>query len=175
MQRCSRGIGGNFPWPQAQCTTSAPFTAPSTEVAVASFAFPAEQYPAIWEISKTCRVTPFLVLLSATALAASRVTGQTDLLLATDTACRDDPAVRDVIGFFVNTHLTRVNLSTDSSFDDVVAAVGENWFAADEHRNCHIHPILEVAGEPKSMRVDMARSMTTGSRRSPVPRCGPCP
>lgn len=148
------GYRGDFPWPQPRHVTSSP----STEATIESFFFPAERYPAIWEIARSCRVTPFLVLLSATAVATFRVTGQSDLLFATDTACRDDPAMRYVMGFFVNTQLTRVNVATARSFGDLVAAVGANWLAAEEHRNCHIHPILEELGErggPTAMRVDM--------------------
>ncbi|MEU0214008.1 condensation domain-containing protein [Streptomyces sp. NPDC006265] len=145
------GYQDGFAWPQPRNTS----TLPSTEVRFAPFLFPADRYPSIRELSRSCRATPFLVLLSATAVAASRVTGRTDLLFATDTASRESPAVRNLMGFFVNTRMTRVEVAKARSFGDVVAAVRASWLAAERYRDCHIHPVMQVLGEPNSMRVDM--------------------
>ncbi|WP_164836504.1 condensation domain-containing protein [Actinacidiphila soli] len=145
---------GEIPWPQP---SGAP--TPSTEVVFAPFVFPIDRYPSIRNLARTCRATPFHVLLSACAVATSRVTGKGEFLIATDTASREDRSTRDVMGFFVNTRMTRVNTRAAQSLQDLVSTVRESWLAAEQYRDCHIHPVLEALGEPKSMRVDMAHGL----------------
>ncbi len=109
------------------------------------------------------RVPPFLVLLSATAIAIGRVSGERGMLLGTDTASRDSLWKQALVGMFVDTRLSPVTVGEDASLTPVVAAVREHWLAAEQHRDACCGQVLEALGEPELTRVDMCpEDPTTG-------------
>ncbi|MEU9474371.1 condensation domain-containing protein [Streptomyces sp. NPDC048191] len=118
-------------------------------------ALPADCSARTLELARALRVSPFTVLLCATGVAVSRVMRQRDVLLGTQIANRNTPAVQHAVGFFSDIRLTRVNSLGVRSFDDLVVAVREDWRAAERHRDASIDPVLEALGGPEFVKVDM--------------------
>ncbi|OAR26952.1 hypothetical protein A8W25_01290 [Streptomyces sp. ERV7] len=101
------------------------------------------------------RVSPFLVLLAATASAIARVTGQRDLVLGTDTASREDPLLQHLIGHLLNTRLTRVQPQAGQSLAELVQALREPWFAAARHADVYSDRVLQATGTTHFIPVQM--------------------
>ncbi len=146
----------------ADCPRSAAWPVPRTPPAQASpwdvarvpFSLDAEA-PAVREAARRARVSPFTVLLAATAVAVARVTGQHDLLFATDTANREDRDKRDAVGFYVNCKLTRVRVEEGQRFLDLVRSVWDGWHATDRYRDLYSDQILQACGSPTPLKVNM--------------------
>ena len=112
----------------------------------------------LWSLrsaSRQARVSPFLVLLSATAVAIAMTIGQWDVLLGTDMANRQDIARQELVGLFLNTRLSRVRMRPGQRFSDVVLAVREGWLVAEEHVDAYMGEVLAALGNPPFTRVDM--------------------
>ena len=101
------------------------------------------------------RVTPFMVLLAASALGAADVLGADSLLAGSNAAGRHDRATRDLIGYFVNTWLTTVDAGRGRSLLDVVHDVRDCWVAADEFRAAYTDQVLAALDRPDVVKVDL--------------------
>ncbi|ATQ77478.1 hypothetical protein CR152_25470 [Massilia violaceinigra] len=84
----------------------------------------------LYALARREGATVFQVLLAAFATLLHRYTGQTDLVLGTPMANRAPAQVEDLIGFFLNTILLRVRLTSEQSFLQVLAATREASVAA---------------------------------------------
>ncbi|WP_050407549.1 class I SAM-dependent methyltransferase [Massilia sp. NR 4-1] len=90
----------------------------------------APQRDALYELARRAGATVFQVLLAAFAALLHRYTGQTDLVLGAPMANRAPEEAEDLIGFFLNTILLRVRLTSEQSFLQVLAATRESSVAA---------------------------------------------
>ncbi|MEH0971263.1 amino acid adenylation domain-containing protein [Micromonospora sp. CPCC 205546] len=68
-------------------------------------------------------VTPFMLYAAAYTALLARYTGQDELVVAMPTAGRDDPAVQDTYGLFVNTVPLRVSVRPGDSWLDLIRRV----------------------------------------------------
>ncbi|WP_306215210.1 condensation domain-containing protein [Actinoplanes sp. RD1] len=66
-------------------------------------ALPAELWSRVAEVAAARRVTPFVVLAGAFEVLLARWSGREEFRLGVISANRDDPALEDTVGFFVNT------------------------------------------------------------------------
>lgn len=76
----------------------------------------------LYELARREGATVFQVLLAAFATLLHRYTGQEDLVLGTPMASRAPPEVEDLIGFFLNTILLRVQVIPGQTFLEILAA-----------------------------------------------------
>lgn len=150
-----RGYTGAINWPKAAPTTSS-----RNETDVLRLDLDQAAVAPSLASARAMNATPFMALMAATSVAATRVTGQQDLVLGTDWANREEQFKHDMIGFFVNTRMTRVRLHSVRSFAELLRSLRQSWLAADDHRDAHFHEILKVLGEPDLMRVDMLKTAT---------------
>jgi len=95
------------------------------------------------------KVTPFSVLLSAYGLLLSRLSGQRDLTIGTAVANRSEPALEDLVGFFVNTVVVRQQSAGTESFVQWIRKVHGVASEAIDHQ--------EVAFEQVVARLATAR------------------
>lgn len=95
------------------------------------------------------KVTPFSILLSAYGLLLSRLSGQRDLTIGTAVANRSEPALEDLIGFFVNTVVVRQQSAGTESFVQWIRKVHDVASEAIDHQ--------EVAFEQVVARLATAR------------------
>ena len=63
-----------------------------------------------------------------------RYTGQDDILIGIPIAARERPELRPVIGFLVDTHVLRTDLSGDPTFRALLAEVQQNVANVYSHR-----------------------------------------
>ncbi len=125
------------------------------EIAKLPFTLGAEISDAVRAAARAARVSPFVVLLCATAVAVARVTGQDDLVFATDTANREDRDKRDAVGFYVNAKPARIRVERGVPFLELVRTVWRTWLAADAHRDAYADQVLRAFGSPQVIKVNM--------------------
>ncbi|MFI6348028.1 condensation domain-containing protein [Streptomyces sp. NPDC050560] len=122
---------------------------------VLRFDLPAECVREARGLARAAAASPFTVLLCVSGVALSRVLDQKDLLLATDFANRENRAVRQAVGFFANTRLTRVDMRGAPSLPELVASVRDAWRAAEPLRDAPVGPLLHALGRPEFVKVGM--------------------
>lgn len=80
-------------------------------------------------------VTLYMTLLAAYNTLVSRLSGQDIVVIGSSVGNRPDPALEQVIGFFVNTIALRVDMDNELSFSAVVERCREATFGALEHQD----------------------------------------
>ncbi len=98
--------------------------------------------------------TLFICLVSAVKSFLHKYTAQTDLLIGTPIAGRENAILHDQIGLFMNTLALRTYINPEYSFDEIIKEVKRTTLEAYEHQ---IYPFDELAGELNINR-DMGRS-----------------
>ena len=100
-------------------------------------------------------VTPFMFMLAAFGSLLSRYTGQENIIIATPIANRTQPELTNLIGFFANTILMRVDLTGDPTFRELLARVKTTATAAYSHQDLpfeklveDLHPARDVNKQP---------------------------
>ena len=85
--------------------------------------------------SRQAGASLYMMLLGLFALLLGRTCGEDDVLLGTVTAGRTEEALEEVLGFFVNTVLLRIDLAGDPSFAEVLQRVRETALDAFAHQD----------------------------------------
>nr|WP_295869892.1 non-ribosomal peptide synthetase [uncultured Chitinophaga sp.] len=80
-------------------------------------------YARIREFAATANVSEFMFLLSVYYILLSRVSGNTDIIVGSDTIGRNRPEFRDIVGTFVNELPLRVQVERTLPYDTFLAAV----------------------------------------------------
>ena len=129
----------------------------SSPRAIASIPFSLDQGVSgtVRKVARSARVSPFLVLLCAVAVAVFRVTGERNLLFAPDNANRAEPHRWDTVGHYVNSKLVRVQVEQGQRFADLLRSVWSDWLAADAHQDVYVDQILQELGGPRPIKVNM--------------------
>ncbi|MET1501887.1 condensation domain-containing protein [Burkholderia sola] len=91
-------------------------------------------------------VTLYMVLLTAFKIVLARHTGQTDIVVGTPHANRGPDAMRDVIGFTINSLALRTELGGNPTFDAAVRRVGACALEAYEHQDAPYQSVVEALG-----------------------------
>ncbi len=100
--------------------------------------------------------TLFLTLLTAFDILLHAHSGQTDLIVCTPVACRHQPGVHEVIGYFNNLVLLRQDLAGGPSFRELLDRVRDTALAAYENQDVPIQRLVEL---PNLLRVRLTRAM----------------
>ncbi|WP_313930037.1 non-ribosomal peptide synthetase [Trichocoleus sp. FACHB-262] len=88
-----------------------------------AFTLSADQTTALKALSQREGVTLFMTLLAAFKVLLYRYSGQTDLLVGSPIANRNQPALENLMGCFVNTIVLRTELSGNPSFQELLKRV----------------------------------------------------
>lgn len=88
-------------------------------------------------------VTLYMILLAAFQTLLYRYTGQTDIVVGSPIANRQNTEIESLIGFFVNTLVLRVDLSGDPSFTELLERVQEVTLGAYEHQDIPFEMLVE--------------------------------
>jgi hypothetical protein len=110
---------------------------------------------AVRDAARAARVSPFLVLLAATAAAIGRVTARSPLLLGTDVTNRDAPFKQNLVGLYLNTRVSRAAPEPGRPLVDVVREIREQWLDAEEHIDAYIAQALPSASSGQLVQVVM--------------------
>ncbi len=99
------------------------------------FVLSAELSQKIRAFSRDSGATLYSTMLAAFSAMLSRYTGQSDLPIGTSVAARTRKELEDVVGFFANVLVMRVDLSSPLTFRDAVARVQQLTGEAFEHQD----------------------------------------
>jgi amino acid adenylation domain-containing protein len=105
---------------------------------------------ALHGLARTQKTSLYVVLLSTFLLMLHRQAATDDLVVGTDVAGRDHPALEALIGFFVGVVPLRSRLAPALAFVQWLAKVKESTLSAFEHQDVPFEQIVELAGVPRS-------------------------
>lgn len=103
---------------------------------------------AIERFAQELRATPFIVLVTALALALRDITGQKDLVIGTVVAGRTRQEFEQVLGCFMNFLPLRIQLGQDTPNADVLREVRLTVIESQAHQECPFEKIV-TALNPK--------------------------
>lgn len=102
------------------------------------------------ELARTRGCTPFMVLVAMFHVLLSRVSGQSDITIATPVAGRSRRETERLIGFFVNIVMLRVKVDEGMTFGELLRSVRSIVIGAYTHQDL---PVNELIAELRFMRV----------------------
>ena len=97
--------------------------------------FTNEQFETLRTLSREENVTTFMLLLAAFAATLKQFSGQYDVVVGADVTNRRQPELEDLVGFFINMLVLRVDLSGNPSVRQLLARVRETVGGAIAHQD----------------------------------------
>jgi alpha-ketoglutarate-dependent taurine dioxygenase len=143
-------LGGSLPILQLP-TTRPRSTTRTHEGAIQTFTLSATLSESLQKLSHQEGVTLFMTLLAAFQTLLHRYSGQTDLVLGTDIANRNQTATESLIGFFVNLLVLRTDLSGQPSFRALLKRVRSITLEAYAHQDVPFGKLVEVLQPERSL------------------------
>ncbi|MFC7451439.1 amino acid adenylation domain-containing protein, partial [Rhodococcus daqingensis] len=101
-------------------------------------------------IARDNSATMFMVIHSAFAVLMSRLSGSTDIAIGTPVAGRGEQVLDDLIGMFVNTVVLRTQVSSGSTFEELLGEARSKDLAAFGHADVPFERLVDVVGRQRS-------------------------
>lgn len=120
------------------------YTAASSELVVDR-----ELYARIREFTASANVSEFMFLLSVYYILLARVSGNTDIIVGSDTIGRNRPEFRDIVGTFVNELPLRVQVERELPYDGFLAAVKDCVLDAFDNQDFQFDEMLSLIKRDK--------------------------
>jgi amino acid adenylation domain-containing protein len=98
---------------------------------------------ALQNLSREEGATLFMTLLAALQALLARYSDQTDIVIGSPIANRNQPEFENVVGFFVNNLLLRIDLSGDPSFRELLRRVRKAHLGAFEHQGIPYKKLID--------------------------------
>jgi non-ribosomal peptide synthetase component F len=95
-------------------------------------------------VARRCGTTLYAVLLAATTVLLSRLSGQTDMVLASNVANRTRVAHESIVGLFVNNLALRARLEPASTFAGLVGRLSRTFFVAMDRQSLPFGMLAEA-------------------------------
>ncbi|WP_231421250.1 non-ribosomal peptide synthetase [Pseudomonas sp. Leaf59] len=100
------------------------------------------------------KATLFMLLLNAFNSLLQRATGANDFIVGTDLANREQAALENLIGFFVNVLPIRARLDAGDTFDSRLQRLREDCLAAFQHQQVPFDKLVEALQPPRTPGVN---------------------
>jgi amino acid adenylation domain-containing protein len=107
------------------------------------FAVPAGVGARLRDIAQRERVTMFMLMLAAFQLFLGRYSGRDDVAVGVPVAGRERPEVEDLVGFFVNTVVMRIDLTGDPTFLELLRRVRKTALDAYDNQELPFERLVE--------------------------------
>ncbi|HEY0738584.1 MAG TPA: amino acid adenylation domain-containing protein, partial [Herpetosiphonaceae bacterium] len=120
-------------------------------------------------LSRQEHVTLFMTLLAAFNVLLFRYTRQTDLLVGTPIANRNDAELEGLIGFFANTLVVRSDLSGDPCFGELLGQVRETMLNAYDHQDLPFEKLVEVLQPERDLHHSPLFQVMFVMQQAPLP------
>ncbi|MBS1695714.1 MAG: non-ribosomal peptide synthase/polyketide synthase [Actinobacteria bacterium] len=104
---------------------------------------------ALRELAATRQLSMLMVLHTAVAILLHRLGAGDDIIVGTPTAGRDETALNDIVGFFVNTVVLRTDLSANPTIDDLLTRIRTTDLTAFAHQDIPFDRIVEDLNPPR--------------------------
>ncbi|AOX00333.1 hypothetical protein BJP34_13495 [Moorena producens PAL-8-15-08-1] len=115
------------------------------------FQFDASLTRKLKELSQKAGVTMFMTLLAAFDVLLCRYSGQTDIVIGSPIANRNQAEIEPLIGFFVNTLVLRTDLGDNPSFEDLLTQVRKTTLEAYTHQDLPFEKLVEELQPERSL------------------------
>jgi amino acid adenylation domain-containing protein/non-ribosomal peptide synthase protein (TIGR01720 family) len=119
--------------------------------ATATVEWPAELQHQIARVAREHNATSFMVVQAALAVLLSKLSASTDVAVGFAIAGRGDPALDQLVGFFINTLVLRVDVAGDPTVSELLAQVRQRGLAAYEHQDVPFEVLVERLNPTRSL------------------------
>ncbi|PBC50623.1 non-ribosomal peptide synthetase, partial [Rhodococcus sp. ACS1] len=124
--------------------------APSYRGGTVEFAIEPERASAVTDLARRCGATRSMVLQSVLAVLLHRLGAGEDIAIGGPIAGRTDEALSELVGFFVNTWVLRVDVSGNPRFDQVLDRVRVKALGAYENQDAPFERLVELLNPVRS-------------------------
>src|SRR6202012_3503073 len=114
--------------------------------------WPADLQQHVRRVAREHNATSFMVIQAALTMLLSKLSASSDVAVGFAIAGRGDPALDQLVGFFVNPLVLRVDVAGDPTVAELLAQVQQRSLAAYEHQDVPFEVLVE--------RLNPARSLT---------------
>jgi amino acid adenylation domain-containing protein/non-ribosomal peptide synthase protein (TIGR01720 family) len=122
---------------------------PSGEGGTLHLELPPETAAALRDLAAERQISALMVLHTAVTVLLHRLGAGDDIVVGTPVAGRDEGALTDVIGFFVNTMVLRTDVSENPTVDDLLSRVRAADLAAFAHQELPFERLVEELNPPR--------------------------
>ena len=114
---------------------------------------PAAQLADLKELAHSKQATLYMVLLSAFAVLLERYTGQSDVVVGSPIANRQEAQLEQLIGIFINTLVMRIKLQDDQAFSQLLSEVRGTALDAYLHQDLPFEYLVDALSPRRNLNV----------------------